>query len=49
MQEKDSVDADTSQSLYELHISKVAPTHFCAQMNACLCVHIVERTAHCKS
>ena len=49
MQEKDSVDADTSQSLYELHISKVAPTHFCAQMKASMCVHIVERTAHCKS
>ena len=28
MQEKDFVDADTSQSLYKLHMYKVAPTIF---------------------
>ena len=48
MQEKDFVDADTSQSLYELHISKVASPHFVQGWKQA-CVYTVERTAHCKS
>ena len=49
MQERNFVDADTSQSLYELHMSKVAPTHFFVHRWKQACVYTVERTAHCKS
>ena len=48
MQEKDFVDADTSQSLYELHISKVASPHFVQGWKQA-CAYTVERTAQCKS
>ena len=49
MQEKDFVDADTSQSLYELHICLKWPLLIFVHRWKQACVYTVERTAHCKS